>query len=109
MPNVSLGTVYRNLELLSTQGIIQKIETSGGQKRFDGNASNHSHIRCIECNKVFDIDMDDVDLDLHKLPKTIGNHQILGYRLEIFGRCSSCRMKLEEINTNDCKNEKETG
>ena len=45
-PNISLGTVYRNLSLLSDLGEIQKITVSGGPDRFDGNPAPHYH-----CNR----------------------------------------------------------
>jgi len=55
LPRTGLGTVYRNLELLSECGIITKLETGGKQKRFDGNTSPHYHIRCNTCGRVDDI------------------------------------------------------
>ena len=58
MPSVSLGTVYRNLETMYRQGMIIKIETPDGQKRFDCNTSEHPHFRCVECGKIEDIPLD---------------------------------------------------
>ena len=55
MPLLSLGTVYRNLEQLSTAGIIRKLEVSGKKMRFDGDLTPHHHIRCRECGGVSDI------------------------------------------------------
>lgn len=55
MPRISLGTVYRNLEVLSGLGLVRKLENGGGQKRFDGDVSPHHHIRCEICGKVGDI------------------------------------------------------
>ena len=57
LPRIGLGTVYRNLELLADCGIINKLETGGEQKRFDGNPGPHYHIRCTTCGRVDDIDM----------------------------------------------------
>ena len=57
LPRISLGTVYRNLEVLAQLGYIQKIEFAGNQKRFDGNPENHFHIVCIFCQRVDDIPM----------------------------------------------------
>ena len=56
-PNISLGTVYRNLSLLSDLGEIQKITVSGGPDRFDGNPAPHYHFSCRECGCVMDLDM----------------------------------------------------
>ena len=52
LPRISLGTVYRNLEILSESGDIQKLEPGCTLKRFDGNPSEHSHIRCIRCDRI---------------------------------------------------------
>lgn len=55
LPRISLGTVYRNLEVLSENGDIQKLESAGNQKRFDGNAQAHCHVRCLRCGRVGDV------------------------------------------------------
>ena len=55
IPKISLGTVYRNLELLASNGIIKKLEFSGAEARFDGNTSKHYHARCIHCGRVDDV------------------------------------------------------
>ena len=55
MPQISLGTVYRNLEQLAECGVILKLETAGRQKRFDGNPAPHHHIRCKVCGAVRDL------------------------------------------------------
>lgn len=55
IPRVSLGTVYRNLDLLAGIGEINKIECGGSQKRFDGNIQPHFHVRCGVCGKLGDI------------------------------------------------------
>ena len=48
MPKISIGTVYRNLELLFQRGLVAKIEISGSQMRFDGNPQKHYHISRID-------------------------------------------------------------
>ena len=60
-PNISLGTVYRNLSLLSDLGEIQKITVSGGPDRFDGNPAPHYHFSCRGCGCVMDLDMEPQD------------------------------------------------
>jgi Fe2+ or Zn2+ uptake regulation protein len=52
IPRVSLGTVYRNLEILSELGEIQKLELAGSMNRFDWDTNKHYHIRCMECGRV---------------------------------------------------------
>ena len=55
-PNISLGTVYRNLALLTDLGEIIKITTDGAD-RFDGHVDPHSHFICRKCHSLFDIYM----------------------------------------------------
>ena len=54
MPRISLGTVYRNLENLVSEGLILQIDTE--IKRFDGFTHDHHHFICKKCNKIFDVD-----------------------------------------------------
>ena len=46
LPRISLGTVYRNLELLARAGFIQRLDLQGAEARFDGNPEHHYHVRC---------------------------------------------------------------
>ena len=89
IPRISLGTVYRNLEILSDIGKIQKLELGGTVKRFDGNTDNHYHIRCIRCNKIVDAPANVIRNIEKKLDGTCG-FKILGHRLEFFGLCADC-------------------
>lgn len=56
-PNISLGTVYRNLQLLAADGEIAKIEVGDGLDHFDGNALPHNHFICSRCGSVLDLEM----------------------------------------------------
>ena len=60
-PNISLGTVYRNLSLLSDIGEIQKLSTGIGPDRFDGNPALHYHFICKHCGSVLDLSVDGLD------------------------------------------------
>ena len=91
LPRVSLGTIYRNLEILAEHGLIRKIELAGQQKMFDGNMQKHYHLQCIKCNKLVDIPVDMVTVDFSK-SKDDKNCKITGYNLELIGVCSRCRM-----------------
>jgi Fur family ferric uptake transcriptional regulator len=90
LPKISLGTVYRNLELLAADGTIQKLEISGTESRFDGNPEQHWHIRCVRCGRVGDLD--DVPADPPALDsfQTLSGYKILGCRLEFSGLCPQC-------------------
>lgn len=87
LPRISLATVYRNLEQLAEEGIIQRLQVSGAQMRFDGNPQEHCHIRCVRCGRVDDIGSD----RFAKWPEDTGGYQIIGCRVEFAGVCPACR------------------
>ena len=54
-PNISLATVYRNLNLLAAQDLILKFGSLSGTARFDYCTDEHYHFICTNCGKVFDL------------------------------------------------------
>ncbi|HOI93887.1 MAG TPA: transcriptional repressor [Syntrophobacter fumaroxidans] len=90
LPRISLGTVYRNLEVLALQGTIRKLDISGRQKRFDADPRMHCHVRCLECGA-----MDDLPLGDSTLSRAIGeidaSYEIREVRLEFLGLCPKCK------------------
>ena len=90
LPRISLGTVYRNLEILSDAGIILKLETAGTQKRFDGTVENHYHVRCVQCGQVDDLSFSLLE-DIDDALRGLSDYKILSHRLEFQGICPSCR------------------
>jgi Fe2+ or Zn2+ uptake regulation protein len=95
LPRISLGTVYRNLEILSEMGEIQKLEFGGMVKRFDGNYSDHYHLRCIRCHKIVDAPLEASKTIERKLKKKT-DFKILGHRTEFFGICPECLCREQE-------------
>jgi len=89
LPRVSLATVYRNLEWLSEQGLAQKIEVGGRQKRFDGDISEHYHVRCQKCGRVADVEMEMLDNLEGRISQSCG-FNVTGHRLEFTGLCAAC-------------------
>ena len=91
LPHISLGTVYRNLEILSRTGIIRKIELGGAQRRFDGDLEIHQHIRCTECGRIDDLPagaaITSCDQDL--VEQT--GYEVVERRVEFIGICPECR------------------
>ena len=90
LPRISLGTVYRNLEVLHEDGMIRKMEFAGAESRFDGTLEQHYHVRCTECGRVEDI----FTLDPGQAPVEpceIAGFQVTGHRLEYFGVCPGSR------------------
>ncbi|MFH7320612.1 Fur family transcriptional regulator [Desulfurivibrio sp. D14AmB] len=90
LPRISLGTVYRNLELMAENGMIQKLEVGGTQKRFDGNVVPHCHVRCLKCGRVDDLDLS-LDLDLESLAREQTGYAIVRHSIEFGGFCPVCR------------------
>ena len=90
LPRISMGTVYRNLEILSTRGLIQRIGPPSQQMRFDGNTEEHYHLRCVSCGKVEDAPMISVS-DLEDAIRDKSDYSIVGHRLEFLGICPACR------------------
>ena len=91
-PNISLGTVYRNLALLADIGEIQKICTGDGADRFDGQIRPHYHVICTRCHQVMDL-----DLDYMKEPEALASEhfegKILGHVTNFYGICPDCLKK----------------
>lgn len=90
LPNISLGTVYRNLEFLSELGLVRRLELSGTRMHFDGTTENHYHVRCMRCGRV-----DDVPVTPHGLIEEIAgqliNYTIISHKLEFVGICPRCQ------------------
>ena len=90
LPKISLGTVYRNLELLAEMGAIRKLERSGAEARFDGNTQRHDHVRCIRCGRVDDVEGAPLVLSRGAYHDCRG-YEIVDHRLELLGVCPQCR------------------
>jgi Fur family transcriptional regulator, ferric uptake regulator len=92
LPNISLGTIYRNLETLSDNGDIQRLAFHSGKRRYDGNSHNHPHICCKICGRVDDLpDNSGVNEKIISSLKNVCGYKITDYSIELFGICSDCR------------------
>ncbi len=96
LPRISLGTVYRNLEILTSLGEIQTLEVSGSQKRYDGVPQKHYHIRCVNCDRVDDAPIAPLNrLEDELYGATV--YTIMGHRLEFLGLCPACSQNEEAL------------
>ncbi len=96
LPKISMGTVYRNLDILASCGLIKKIEPDYPQMRFDGKTHEHYHIVCMECGKVKDVPIQPTDDNLKTLESALGKltkYGIFGHKLEFVGLCEGCLEK----------------
>ena len=90
LPKISLGTVYRNLEVLVRMGLAQKLDLKGAEARFDGNPKPHYHVRCVGCGRVDDIHDLPLDPVSYEFESPNG-YEIVGVRLEFVGVCPECQ------------------
>ncbi|MBW1722551.1 MAG: transcriptional repressor [Deltaproteobacteria bacterium] len=99
LPRISLGTVYRNLDMLAGSGLIKKLEPGRTLMRYDGNTSQHYHTICVRCGKVDDTPVEPVRSTLDLLEKVVGKltrYGIFGHKLEFLGLCKDCRVREDE-------------
>ena len=86
LPNVSLGTVYRNIKQLADLGELITIETEDKSLHFDGNTANHRHFVCRNCHRILDL--------FFEIPPPSAMQE-LGFRIEnekcvYYGLCPAC-------------------
>lgn len=90
LPRISLGTVYRNLNLLTEAGIVRRLDRTGEGARYDCDPEPHHHVRCLRCGKVWNFQDIPPELPGQELEQVEG-YEILGYRIELIGYCPRCR------------------
>lgn len=93
VPSLSLGTVYRTLELFEEHGLVARVHTLGDQARFDANLDVHHHLVCIRCRRV--IDFEEPRLDSLPIQESkLGGFRVLAQRLHLLGLCPSCQREM---------------
>ena len=90
IPNISLGTVYRNLKVLKEEGIIIEI-TDGKQSRFDARIDNHFHFKCNTCGSIYDIESSEV-ANLNKDGLERKGFEVESMDITFNGICPNCKM-----------------
>ncbi len=93
LPKISLGTVYRNLDLLAQAGDVLRIGGEMTQMRFDGRTCPHYHIRCTQCGRVDDIEAGPV-LGIEDAVRSKTDYQLTGHTIEFQGVCPACRKEM---------------
>jgi len=92
-PEISLGTVYRNLSVLHEQGEISIVPGNFQRDHFDANASPHYHFVCNICESIFDMDMP-YKKDLDCEAKTNDAFEIESHHTIFFGHCRNCKEQI---------------
>jgi len=100
LPNISLGTVYRNLNQLVENNILNTIRIEN-ILHYDGNLQNHHHFICNDCSTVYDIEMknDFIDSNLK-----IMDHEISDFKIKMRGICKICSELTNKRGENNVSN-----
>lgn len=89
LPNISLGTVYRNLSVLKEQGLLNELHGTDRKTHYDANLHPHAHFTCLKCGAITDI-MECPEVNWHSLEELAGC-SVNDQRIEFNGICRSCR------------------
>jgi len=92
LPKISLGTVYRSLELLSQSNMIHTLDLTSGPKRFDGRMESHYHLRCLKCGKIDDLPVDPLS-EIEQMARRHSGYEIVGHEVEVIGVCPDCKAR----------------
>jgi Fe2+ or Zn2+ uptake regulation protein len=90
IPNISKGTVYRNLQVLQESGFVSELNLNGTLSRFEAKRERHYHFRCEQCGRVIDVDQP-VDRDLDQKVADRTGLKISYHQLEFRGICHDCQ------------------
>ena len=90
IPDLSLGTVYRNLSLFKEQGLITSLGTVNGVERFDANTDPHVHYICTGCGRVLDLHQLRVPEELNQAAAMNSGGEVTGCQLTFTGVCGQC-------------------
>jgi len=94
IPDLSMGTVYRNLNLFKQQGLAVIVATVKGVERFDGNTDPHVHFICTECDAVIDLMDMEVPESLKEIAQNCCGGNVTDCQLTFTGQCKTCNEKL---------------
>jgi len=89
LPQLSLGTVYRNLQILAEQGRVRELQFGADQTRYDAMMEPHHHFICTGCGSMTDVFLQR-DLPLDRLGGIPDGAAVESMHLELFGKCSAC-------------------
>lgn len=89
-PNISLGTVYRNLNFLAERGEILKLTCGDGSDHFDGDTHTHNHFICRNCNRVMDLEMESIE-HINVIASANFTGTIEGHHTVFYGLCPDCK------------------
>lgn len=92
IPDISLGTVYRNLGCLEQDGTILRLDVGDGTDRFDIETKPHYHFHCTECGRVFDVELP-YDENINRMAQQSAGGVVLRHDTVFHGICEVCEKK----------------
>ncbi|MBQ8218024.1 MAG: transcriptional repressor [Oscillospiraceae bacterium] len=94
IPELSLGTVYRNLSILADEGLVVNVAHVAGQERYDARTDPHAHFVCKHCGQVIDVELPDMMTPLYAQVSEETGCVAESYKLSFNGLCENCNRKL---------------
>lgn len=93
-PTLSLGTVYKTLEMLQSLGLASAVSSPGPTRRFDGNQHPHHHLWCKRCRRLTDVELEELT-DI-TLPGELG-FQVSEVTIQFSGICGPCAARKAHV------------
>lgn len=90
-PDLSLGTVYRNIGLFKEDGSVQSVCTLNGEERLDGNEEPHTHLVCTACGRITDLFTEELPVDDKAVGDDFTDFAVEKKVVTYYGKCSHCR------------------
>ncbi len=91
IPNISLGTVYRNLAELTADGTILAFKAADGSEHYDATVNPHPHLCCSACHQIVDLNIPFVEEFVIKSAEHTGAN-LTGHHIVFYGQCAECHM-----------------
>lgn len=88
-PHLSMGTVYRNLQILADQGLVRRIDFGSTFDRFDAHVEPHYHFVCERCGSIFDLDIP-IKPELNTLVEGSSPYRVSHHKIQFYGLCDAC-------------------
>jgi Fe2+ or Zn2+ uptake regulation protein len=92
MPGVSLGTIYRTLDILREIGLVQIFSFTGSAARYEASLDKHHHLMCHECRELVNVRADEISQIASEIATREG-YTGIDFALTIVGRCSTCEKR----------------
>ncbi len=97
IPDLAMGTVYRNLSLFKEKGLVSSVATVNGVERFDANTDPHVHFICNNCDAVIDLHQMQIPETLYETAEGCCGGKITDYQVAFSGMCRECLKRGEAI------------